>query len=117
MKTKTFLGLPILQGMPNLWSALRHALSIILFTGLWYFISAMIYGSFQGDTWKYIQSTEKYYVVQFVSLLTGVIFGHFVRVSLNSIGDRFFIIKKIDIPFYILGFVLTYLIINEIWRL
>ena len=110
---KTFLGLPSPQSA-SYYAILRNWLSIILFTGIGYFLSAMLLGTFTGDIWKYIQSTEKYYVVQFTLLLTGVIFGHFARVSLNSIGDRFFILKKIDIPFYILGFVLTYLVINEI---
>ena len=111
---KTFLGLPSLQSA-SYYAILRNWLSIILFTGIGYFLSAMLLGTFTGDIWKYIQSTEKYYVAQFALLLTGVIFGHFARVSLNSIGDRFFIIKKLDIPFYILGFVLTYLVTNEIW--
>ena len=113
METKKFLGLPLLQSV-GLYAILRNWLSIILFTGIGYFLFAILLGTFTGDIWKYIQSTEKYYVVQFVSLLVGVIFGHIARVSLNHIGDRFFIIKKIDIPFYILGFILTYLIINEI---
>ena len=114
MKTKTFLGLPSLQSA-GFYAILRNWGSIILFTGIGYFLSAMLLGTFTGGIWKYIQSTEKYYVAQFALLLTGVIFGHFARVSLNSIGDRFFIIKKLDIPFYILGFVLTYLVTNEIW--
>ena len=113
MKTKTFLGLPSPQSA-GFYAILRNWGSIILFTGIGYFLSAILMGTLTGDIWKYIQSTEKYYAVQFGSLLTGVIFGHFARVSLNNIGDRFFIIKKIDIPFYILGFILTYLIINEI---
>ena len=116
METKKFLGLPLLQSV-GLYAILRNWLSIILFTGIGYFLAAMLFGTFTGDIWKYIQSIEKYYVVQFALLLTGVIFGHFARVSLNSIGDKFFIIKKLDIPFYILGFVLTYLVINEIWGL
>ena len=110
---KTFLGLPSPQSA-GFYAILRNWLSIILFTGIGYFLSAILLGTFIGDIWKYIQSTEKYHVAQFVSLLTGVIFGHFARVSLNKNGDRFFIIKKLDIPFYILGFVLTYLVINEI---
>ena len=113
MKIKTFLGLPSLQSA-GLYAILRNWLSIILFTGIGYFLSAILLGTFTGDIWKYIQSTEKYYVVQFALLLTGVIFGHFARVALNKAGDRFFILKKVDIPFYILGFILTYLIINEI---
>lgn len=113
MKNKTFLGLPSPQSA-GLYAILRNWLSIILFTGIGYFLSAMLLGTFTGDIWKYIQSTEKYYVFQFVSLLASVIFGHIARVSLNKNGDRFFIIKKLDIPFYILGFVLTYLVINEI---
>ena len=116
MKNKTFLGLPSPQSA-GFNMILRNWLSIILFTGIGYFLSAILLGTFTGGIWKYIQSTEKYYTAQFVSLLAGVIFGHFARVSLNSIRDRFFIIKKLDIPFYILGFVLTYLVINEIWGL
>ena len=116
MKNKTFLGLPVLQSV-GFKMILRNWLSIILFTGIGYFLSAILLGTFTGDIWKYIQSTEKYCVVQFALLLTGVIFGHFARVALNKNGDRFFIIKKVDIPFYILGFVLTYLVINEIWGL
>ena len=113
---KTFLLLPSLQSA-GLNAVLRNWLSIILFTGIGYFLFAMLLGGFAGDTWKYIQSTEKYYLVQFVLLLAGVVFGHFVRVFLNKNGDRFFILKKIDIPFYIVGMVLTYLVINEIWGL
>lgn len=111
-----FLGLPSPQSA-SYYAILRNWSSIILFTGIGYFLSAILIGTFTGDIWKYIQSTEKYYVVQFALLLTGVIFGHFTRVSLNSIGDRFFIIKKLDIPFYIIGFVLAYLVSNEIWGL
>ena len=95
---KTFLGLPSPQSA-GFYAILRNWLSIILFTGIGYFLFAILLGTFTGDIWKYIQSTEKYYVAQFALLLTGVIFGHFARVSLNSIGDRFFIIKKLDIPF------------------
>ena len=113
MKTKTFLGLPSPQSV-GFYAILRNWLSIILFTGIGYFLSAILLGTFTGGIWKYILSTEKFYVAQFVSLLAGVIFGHFARVALNKAGDKFFILKKVDIPFYILGFVLTYLIINEI---
>ena len=109
---KTFLGLPSPQSA-GLYTILRNWLSIILFTGLGYFLL----GSFAGDVWKHIQSTEKYYVVQFVLLLAGVVFGHVARVALNKAGDWFFILKKVDIPFYIVGFILTYLVINEIWGL
>ena len=116
MKTKTFLGLPSLQSA-GFYAILRNWLSIILFTGIGYFLSAILLGTVTGDIWKYIQSTEKYYVAQFALLSVGVIFGHFVRVVLNKNGDRFFILKKIDTLFYILGFVLTYLVINEIWGL
>ena len=116
MKNKTFLGLPLLQSA-GLYAILRNWLSIILFTGIGYFLFAMLLGSFAGDTWKYVQSVEKYYVVQALLLLAGIVFGHLVRIILNKNGDRFFIFKKLDIPFYILGFILTYLVINEIWGL
>lgn len=116
MKNKTFLGLPSPQSA-GLYAILRNWGSIILFTGLGYFLAAMLLGTLTGDIWKYIQSIEKYYVVQFALLSAGVIFGHIARVVLNKNGDRFFIIKKLDIPFYILGFILTYLVINEIWGL
>ena len=89
MKTKTFLGLPSPQSA-GLYAILRNWLSIILFTGLGYFLAAMLLGTFDGEIWKYIQSTENYYVVQFVSLLAGVIFGHFARVALNKVGDTGF---------------------------
>lgn len=116
METKKFLGLPSPQSA-GLYAVLRNWLSIILFTGIGYFLAAVLFGSFDGETWKYVQSIEKYYVVQFVLLLAGIVFGHLVRIALNKIGDRFFIVKKVDIPFYLLGFILTYLVINEIWGL
>lgn len=116
METKKFLGLPLLQSA-GLYAILRNWLSIILFTGIGYFLFAMLLGTFDGEIWKYIQSSEKYYVVQFVLLLAGVVFGHFARVSLNKAGDRFFILKKVDYVFYLVGFILTYLVLNEIWGL
>ena len=116
MKTKKFLGLPLLQSV-GLYAILRNWLAIILFTGIGYFLSAMLLGGFAGDTWKYVQSSEKYYLEQAFLLLAGIVFGHFARVSLNKIGDEFFILKKVDYVFYLVGFVLTYLVINEIWGL
>lgn len=116
MKTKTFLGLPLITSV-KLEGLFRNWLSIILFTGIGYFLFAMLLGSFAGDTWKYVQSSEKQYPIQAFLLLVGIIFGHFARVSLNKVGDRFFIIKKFDIPFYVVGAVLTYLVINEVWGL
>lgn len=116
MKTQTFLGLPLLQSV-GLYAILRNWLAIILFTGIGYFLFAMLLGSFAGDTWKYVQSSEKYYLVQALLLLAGIVFGHFARVFLNKTGDVFFILKKVDYVFYLVGFVLTYLVINEIWGL
>lgn len=116
MKTKKFLGLPILQSA-GLYAILRNWGSIILFTGIGYFLFAILLGSFAGDTWKYVQSTDKQYVEQALLLLAGILFGHFARVSLNKTGDRFFILKKVDYIFYLVGTVLTYLVINEIWGL
>lgn len=113
---KTFLGLPLLQSA-GLYAILRNWGSIILFTGLGYFLTAMLLGSFAGDTWKYVQSSEKQYVEQSLLLLVGILFGHFARVSLNKTGDRFFILKKVDYVFYFVVSVLAYLVINEIWGL
>ena len=113
---KTFLGLPLLQSA-GLYAILRNWGSIILFTGIGYFLFAMLLGSLAGDTWKYVQSAEKNYPVQALLLLASVVFGHFARVFLNNAGDRFFILKKVDYIFYIVGFILTYLVLNEIWGL
>lgn len=116
MKTKTFLGLPLITSV-KLEGLFRNWLSIILFTGIGYFLFAILLGSFAGDTWKYVQSSEKQYIVQAFLLLAGVVFGHFARVFLNKAGDRFFILKKVDYIFYFVGFILTYFVINEIWGL
>ena len=116
MKTKTFLGLPSPQSA-GLYAILRNWLSIILFSGIGYFLFAILLGSFSGDTWKYVQNSDKQYAVQALLLLAGVVFGHFARVSLNKTGDRFFILKKVDYVFYFVVSVLAYLIINEIWGL
>lgn len=111
---KTFLGLPVLTTAPNLYSFLRHYLSIILFAGLWYFIAAMILGSVEGDVWKYVQSSTHYYKAQALLLLAGVIMGHVSRVLLNLTGDRFYHYPKGDRFFYPAAFMLTWMIINEI---
>ena len=111
-----FLGLPV-EKQVGLYKMIRNWLSIVLFTGIWYFLTAMFIGFIQNDIWKYVQSIEKYYFVQFIILTLGVIFGHFTRVGLNIIGDRFFIYKRVDLIFYIIGFILTYFIINELFGL
>lgn len=116
METKKFLGLPLLQSA-GLYAILKNWLSIILFSGMGYFLFAILLGSFTGDTWKYVQNSDKQYAAQALLLLAGVVFGHFARVSLNKAGDWFFILKKVDYIFYLVGFILTYLVINEIWGL
>lgn len=112
---KKFLGLEVVLGELHYTKILKHYGTIILFTGLWYFISAMIVGAINGDIWKYVQSTEKFYFVQFILLLSGVILGNFSRVGLSLLGDHTFHYPKMDKWFYPLSFILTYLIINEIF--
>lgn len=117
MKTKTFLGLPVTESA-GLYAIIRNYLSVILFTGIGYFLIAMLIGSINGDTWMYIQSVEKYYKEQFLFLIFAVLFSHLCRVLLNKFaGDKFFMIFKFDRFFYPLAFILTYLVINEIWGL
>ena len=107
---KTFLGVPILQSVPSWQGLLKHYLEAILFTALFYFISAMIYGSLNGDIWMYIQSETHHYSVQAMLLLTGVIGGFFIRKYL--IMNNW--VWKYDIYFYIVGYIFTFLILNEI---
>lgn len=111
---KTFLGLPVVQST-NLWGLFRHILSIILFSGLGYFGTAILTGAYSGDIWMYIQSTQKFYVTQGILLLVGIFIGHLTRVFLNTKGDRFFHFPKVDKWFYPLAIVITYLVLNEIW--
>lgn len=116
METKTFLGLPLITSV-NLGGLFRNWLSIILFTGLSYFLFSIIFGLFNGDIWLYIQSENRQYVVQFILLILGVISGHFIRVLLTNLGSKFFIYKPYDYIFYVIGFILTFLVLNEIWGL
>ena len=116
MKTTKFLGLPIINSA-GIYAVIKNWLSIILFTGLGYFISAMICGSIEGFTWKYIQSEVHYYEIQFYLLLMGVILGHVFRYILYKFGSNFFILRKLDYIFYLIGFILTYLVINELFGL
>lgn len=109
----SFFGLPVVSDA-GAYSVLRNWLSIVLFTGIGYFLIAMTYGSVQGDTWMYIQSDYPFYKIQFVILLVAVVFGHICRFMLNKIGDNFFLQAKTDIAFYIVGFTLAFLVINEI---
>lgn len=113
METKKFLGLPVINSV-NLPGLLKNWLSIILFTGVSYFIISLILGLLKNDAWLYIQSETPYYLIQLILLFLGVLFGHIIRVILNNIDSKFFICKKIDLLFYIIGFIITYLIIIEI---
>lgn len=96
---------------------LRHLLAIILFTGFGYFGIAILTGVIQGDSWKYIQSVEKYYVAQGVFLIVGVLIGYVIQILLNKAGDLFFHYWKVDKYFYPAFLLITYLVINEIWGL
>ena len=108
---KTFLGLPILENA-GLWAILKHIASVVLFTALAYFILAILAGGF---SWKYVQSPEDDYVIQFFLLLFGVIGGNILRVQANRFRPFFFHLPKLDKYLYPIGFVFTYLIINEIF--
>ena len=138
-----FLGLPVLNTWPNLWSFARHYLSIILFTGLWYFITNIGYGAytsaipfkfqyffamfsesqwtqaghaFWADANRYIQEVDKHYELQAYFLLASLILGHLSRVFANVVlGDRFYHLPKTDKFFYPIAIVLAYLVINELF--
>lgn len=110
---KKFLGLPVLESAG--WQAvLKHVLSIILFTALGYFLISIITGITKGDTWKYIQQVDKDYFIQFILLFSGVIIGILIKGLLNMWKPFFFHLPKLDRWLYPLGFIITYMIINEI---
>lgn len=108
---KTFLGLPILE-TADFRAVIKHILSVILFTGLAYFVLAIIAGGF---SWKYVQSVEKHYVMQFLLLALAVLGGNLLRTSANKFGKFFFHLPKLDKYLYPIGFVVAYLVINEIF--
>lgn len=109
MKTKTFLGLPVINSA-GLYAVIRNYLSVILFTGIPYVVLASVFNVFQ--------TSEKNYILQAILLIVSLILGHFTRVSVNKLfGDKFFMVPKYDKFFYPAGLILTYLIINEIWGL
>ena len=111
---KTFLGLPILENA-GLWAILKHIASVVLFTGLAYFILAISAGTIKGDTWQYVQSVEKHYIAQFILLSLALLGGNLFRAVINKFGLFFFHLPKLDKYLYPIGFVLSYLIINEIF--
>lgn len=117
MEEKTFLGLPIISNAS--WQAtLKHLLGVILFTGLGYFIVAIVVGQLNTkDPWYYIQQEEKDYWMQFGILLGGTLLGHLLRILGNLRRPFFFILPWLDKWIYPLGFILAYLVINEIWGL
>lgn len=118
---KTFLGLPIYTTGVSLLTSMRHVLSIILFTGLGYFLSAMVVGGISGDVWMYVQSPEKHYIVQLFLLALGVFLGVVMKAQLTKLDNDkikfFFHYPKLDKYLYPIGFILTYLIINELFGL
>lgn len=111
---KRFAGLPVLESV-GFYALLKHIASIILFTGIAYFIIAITLGLVSGDNWKYIQSADNHYVVQFFILLSAVVVGNFLRAVANRFVEFFFHLPKVDKYLYPIGFVLAYLIINEIF--
>ena len=118
---KTFLGLPIYTTGITLFTSMRHILSTILFTGLGYFISAMIAGGLSGDVWMYIESIEKYYFIQTVLLILGSILGVIMRGLLNKLDNGslkfFFHYPRLDKYLYPIGLIIAFLIINELFGL
>lgn len=117
MKNKTFLGLPILEISPNSRSFMKHNLSIILSTALSYIIVIMSFGLYKNDTWKYFQSEERYYILTLISLFIALLLGNLLRALANTYFVTFYHLPKWDKWFYPIGFILSYLIINEIWGL
>lgn len=118
---KTFLGLPIYKTGVSFLSSLRHIMSIILFTGFGYFLSAIAVGGISGDVWMFVQSPEKHYLVQLLLLVLGVFLGVVMKGQLNKFDNGeikfFFHYPKLDKYLYPIGFILAYLIINEIFGL
>lgn len=99
----------------TLYQMLRNYGAIILFSGIGYFLGAMVLGFIEGETWKYVQSVDKYYVTQGLLLVVALIFQQLIRVILTQKGlDYFFMYPKVDKYFYPIAFILTYLVINEI---
>lgn len=110
---KKILGVPVVESV-RFSVLIRHIGSVILFSGLGYFLTCMTLGTFEGDTWKYLQSTETLYVTQFFLLLSGIILGNIIRGMFNYSGIFFFHYLKVDKYLYPLGFIIAYLVINEI---
>lgn len=107
---KNFLGIPVLETNPNWQGMMKHYLQIIMFTGIAYFLLAMVFGSVEGDTWKYVQSSIHYYGMQAILLLLAIPLGHlFIKLIVMLPW-----VWKYDIYFYIVATILTWLIINEV---
>ena len=107
--------LPSLTTGVSALALLKHYLAIIIFTSFGYFGTAILTGALQGDSWKYIQSVEKYYVEQGVFLALAILIGYVIQILLMRVGDYYFHFWKTDKYFYPIGYILTYLVINEIW--
>jgi len=110
---KKFLGLPIITVTPNLGATFKNYLGTILFGGLWYFMTAMMVGSIQGDVWKYIESVDKYYTYQGIFIILGIVLGHMTKVLLNQFNS-FWIKPSWDKYIYPIFFIIAFLVINEI---
>ena len=111
---KRFAGLPVAESV-GFYALLKHVLSIILSTGIAYFIIAVFSGLISGDAWKYVQSDDKHYFAQFLFLLLAVAGGNFLRAVANRFSEFFFHLPRIDKYLYPIGFTIAYLVINEIF--
>jgi len=110
---KEIFGIPYRNDM-ELNHNLKHFLTLLLFIGLGYFISAMAVGFLNGDAMMYIDSVEKYYTLQASFLISGVGLSHIFQLLAQLHGDKVFYCKY-DIYFIPLVLIISYLAINEIW--
>ena len=112
---KHFLGLPI-RYTSNPITFVGQFIGITLSTGLSYFILTILLGLIvSGEHSTYIQSIEKNYILQFILLLSAVFMGIGLRIIANLRWKFFYIIPNFDKYIYPIGFIVSYMAINEIW--
>jgi hypothetical protein len=112
---KTFISLPVMRSGIGASSLLRHIGGVVLFSILGYCLTAMTFGAIAGDVWKYFQSIERFYITQAIIMLVVIVIGIIFKAFANMLMFTFFYhYPKIDKYLYPIGFVLGWLIINEI---
>lgn len=112
---RQFLGLPIRYSNSPL-VFFGQVIGITISTGLSYFIIMAVLGLItSGSHAQYIQTVDKHYAFQLVVLLVSVFAGVGLRLLANLRWKFFYIIPNFDKYIYPIGFIVSYMAINEIW--